>query len=133
MLWWKFPKIFMSFSKLQGNLSQILNYSSVSWKITPKYFFRSKIIYFALKGPIKVQILGTSEYPDQNSPTSCQFWNNKLVFVQIFHQSSVSRGITSLYFFLAEIVYTFNKRRLPKYRFGEINLSSWNVPEMLAL
>ena len=38
---------------------QILHDSSVSWKITPLYFFRSKIIYFAWNGAIKVQILET--------------------------------------------------------------------------
>ena len=78
---------------------QILHHSSVSWKITPLYFFRSNVIYFARKGPVKVQILETFECSDQNSPNSCQFWNNKLVFVQILHQSSVSWGITPLYFF----------------------------------
>ena len=35
---------------------QILHDSSVSWKITPRYFFRSNVIYFAQKGPMKVQI-----------------------------------------------------------------------------
>ena len=52
---------------------QILHDFSVSSKITPQYFFRSKIIYFAQKGPIKVQILETFECSDQNSPNSCQF------------------------------------------------------------
>ena len=93
------PKSSCHFPNCKEVFLQILHYSSVSWKITPQYFFRSKIIYFALKGPIKVQILETFEYPDQNSPNSCQFWNNKSVFVQILHQSSVSRGITPLYFF----------------------------------
>ena len=36
---------------------QILHDSSVSWKITPLYFFRSKVIYFVRKGLMKVQIL----------------------------------------------------------------------------
>ena len=84
-------------------------------------------------GPTKVQILETFECPDHTSPNSCQFSNSKLVFVQILNQFSLSWGITPVYFFLAEIVYTFNKRSLPKYKFGEINLSSWNVPEILAL
>ena len=45
---------------------------------------------------------------------------------------SINRHNSSI-LFLAEIVYTFNKRSLPKYKFGEINLSSWNFPEILAL
>ena len=31
-----------------------------SWKITPLYFFRSNVIYFAQKEPIKVEILRIS-------------------------------------------------------------------------
>ena len=131
MLWWKFAKILMSFSKPQGSFSSNFTWLFISWKITPQYFFRSKIIYFPQKGPIKVQILETFQCSDQNSPNSCQFWNKKLVFVQILHQFLVSWGITPLHFFLAEIVYTFNKRSLRKYKFSETQLSSWNFPETL--
>ena len=69
---------------------QILNDSSVSLKITPLYFFKSSVIYFAQKGPIKLQIFETLECLDQSSPSSCQFSNNKLVFFEILHHSSVS-------------------------------------------
>ena len=84
---------------------QILHDSLVSWKITPLYFFRSKVIYFAWKGPIKVQILETFECSDQNLLNSCHFWKNKLVFLQILYQSSVSWDITPLYFFRWNFVY----------------------------
>ena len=47
--------------------------SSVSRKVTPLYFFGSKVIYFARKGPMKVQILETFKCSDQNSPNSCHF------------------------------------------------------------
>ena len=93
------PKSSCHFPNRKEVFLQILHDSSVSWKITPQYFFRSKIIYFAQKGPIKVQILETFECSDQNSPNSCQFWNNKLVFVQILDQYSVSWGVTPLYLF----------------------------------
>ena len=59
---------------------QILHDSSASSKITFLYFFRLKIICFAQNGPIKVQILETFECLNQNSPKSCQFWKNKLLF-----------------------------------------------------
>ena len=78
---------------------QILHDSSLSWKVTPLYFFRSNVIYFVRRGRIKVQTFETFECSDQNSPTSCHFWNNKLIFLQILHRSSVSWGITSLYVF----------------------------------
>ena len=38
---------------------QILYPSSVSWKITPLYFFSSNNIYFAQKEPIKMKIFET--------------------------------------------------------------------------
>ena len=56
---------------------QILYPSSVSWKITPLYFFSSNYIYFAQKEPIKVNIFETFECSSQNFPNSlCQFWND---------------------------------------------------------
>ena len=58
---------------------------------------------------------------DQNSPNPCHFWNNKSVVLQILSHSSVSRDITPLYFFSSNFIYTFNKRSLSKYRFGEIS------------
>ena len=69
-------KIFETFEHSGQNLSnslcqflndksiplQILHPSSVSWKITPLYFFSSNNIYFAQKEPIKVKIFETFEY-----------------------------------------------------------------------
>ena len=45
---------------------QILYPSSVSWKISPLYFFSSNNIYFAQKEPIKVNIFETFECWGQN-------------------------------------------------------------------
>ena len=81
---------------------QILHHSSVSWKITPLYFFRSNIIYFTWKKPIKVQIFESS---GQDSPNSCHFWNNNSVFRQILHQSSVPWDINPLYVFSWSFIY----------------------------
>ena len=83
---------------------QILHDSSVSWKTTPLYFFRSNVIYFAQKGPIKAQIFETFECSDQNSPNSCHFWNNKSVFLQTLHHSSVSSDVTPLQFFSCNFI-----------------------------
>ena len=56
---------------------QILYPSSVSWKITPLYFFSSNNVYFAQKEPIKVKIFETYKCPGQNSSNSSrQFWND---------------------------------------------------------
>ena len=80
---------------------QILHHSSTTeWcNITPLYFFRSNVMYFAQKKPIKVQILETFECSCQNSPKFCHCWNNKSVFLQILRYFSVSWDISSLYSF----------------------------------
>ena len=88
---------------------QILHDSSVSWKITPLYFFRSNVIYFAQKEPIKVQILESFEWSVQNSPNSSHFWDNKSVFLQILYHFSVSWDISSLYSFRWSFVF-FQKK-----------------------
>ena len=99
------------FSNHESVFHQILHHSSVSCKINPLHFFRSNVICFTQKKPIKVQILETSDCSCQNSPNSCDFWNSESVFLQILHHTSVSWDVTSLYFF-ADILYTFNKRNL---------------------
>ena len=76
---------------------QILHHTLVSWNIAPLYFFSSNIIYFGQKQPIKVQIFEIFECSGQNSSnSSCQFWNDKSIPLQIFHHSSVSLLITPL-------------------------------------
>ena len=79
---------------------QILCPSSVSLKITPLYFFSANNIYFAQKEPIKMKIFETFECSGQNfSNFLCQFWNNKLIPLQILYPSSVSWKITPVFFF----------------------------------
>ena len=100
-----FPNSLCHFWKQKSVFLQILHHSLVPWKITTLYFFRSNIAYFSCKEPIKVQIFETFECSDKNSPNSCQFWNNKSVFLQIFHQSLVSWDTTPLYFFSWNFIY----------------------------
>ena len=88
---------------------QILHDSLVSWNITPLYFFRSKVIYFAQKEPIKLQKFLTFYCLHQNSPNFCHFWNKRSVFLQILHHSSVSWDITPLYFFSWYFIYFLTK------------------------
>ena len=75
---WKHKSVFL----------QILHYSSVSWNITPLYFLNSNMFYFVQKEPITVQIFETFECLGQNlSNSSCQFWNDKSIPLQILHHS----------------------------------------------
>ena len=70
---------------------QILYPSSVSWQITLLYFFSSSDIYFAQKEHIKMKICETFKCSGQNSSnSSCQFWNDKSIPLQILHHSSLS-------------------------------------------
>ena len=89
------------FPNRKSVLVQTLHHSSVSWKIIHLYFFK----YFAQYESIKVEIFETLACSGQNAPKSCHFWNNKSIFLQILHRSSVSRDITSLYFFSWNFIY----------------------------
>ena len=76
---------------------QILYPTSVSWKITPLYFFSSNNIYFAQKEPIKMKIFETFKCSGQNSSnSSCQLWNDKSVPLQTLRNSSLSWQINPL-------------------------------------
>ena len=129
VLWWRFAKFFMSFSKPQVKFSSNFASTLVSWNITPLYLFSSSIIYFGLKQPIKVPIFETFKFSSRNMSNSlCQFWNNKSVPFQIFHHSSVSLHINPLWIFsfhetlllctfLGQMLYTLQKRDQPKCKF----------------
>ena len=98
MLWWNFAIFLRSFFKPQVT------------KITPMYIFSSNNIYFAQKEPIKVKIFETFECSGQNLPNSLwQFWNDKLIPLQILYPSSVSWKITPLYFFSSNNIYFAQK------------------------
>ena len=77
---------------------QILYPSSVSWAITPHYFFGSNNIYFAQKKHVKMKIFETFKCSCQNSSNSlCQLWNDKSIPLLILHHSSLPWHITPLW------------------------------------
>ena len=85
---------------------QILCPSSVSWKITPLYFFSSNNICFAQKEIIKVKFFETFECPGQIwSNSFCQFWNDKSIHRKFLYPFSISWKITSLQFFSSNNIY----------------------------
>ena len=89
---------------------QILYPSSVSWKTISLYFFSSIKIYFAQKELIKMKILETFKCSGQILSNSlCQFWNKKLIPLQILYPSSVSWKVISLYFFSSNYIYFAQK------------------------
>ena len=115
----KFVKFLCQFLNNEWILLQILYTSSVSWKITPLYFFSSNNIYFAQKEPIKVKIFETFERSGQNFSNSLgQFWNNKSIPLEILYPPSVSWKITPLCFFSLSNIYFAEKEPI-KIKFFE--------------
>ena len=104
---------------------QIFHRFSMAWKISPVYFFSSNNIYFAQKELIKVKIFETFVCSGHNLSNSlCQFWNDKLIPLQILYPSSVLWEITPMYF-LAQKIYNLLKRSLLKWKL--LRLSSAQV------
>ena len=99
------PNSSYHFPNYKSVFLQIVHGTSISSKITPLYFFRSKVIFLAQNRPIKVQVFETFECSNQNPPNSCHFLNNILVFLQILNHSSVSWDISPLYFFSWNFMY----------------------------
>ena len=135
-------KIFETFEYSRQNLSnslcqfwkdksipfQILYPSSVSWKITPLYYFSSNNIYFAQKEPIKVKIFETFECSGQILSNSlCQFWNDKSIHLQILYPSSVSWNITPLYSFSSNNTYFAQKEPIKMKVFETFKFSGQNL------
>ena len=88
------PNFSCHFWKHKSIFFQISHQYSVPSNLTP---FSPSIIYFGQKQPINVQILGIFECSGQNSlNSSCPFWNDKSIPLQIFHHSAVPLLITPL-------------------------------------
>ena len=94
------PILHSIFEITRSGFIQFLHHCSVSWKITPLYYFSSKLTYFAQKELTEVTLsdfwvvgwifnkflmwhLKPQVFSNQNSPN----WNNKLVFLQTLHHS----------------------------------------------
>ena len=75
----------------------------------------------------------TFKCSDENLPnTSCYFPNHKSVFLQILHESSVSRKITTLYFFRSNVI-TLHEKDQSKCKFLRL-LSAWvKIDQILAI
>ena len=101
---------------------------SVSWKITPLYFFSSNNICFGQEEVIKVKIFETFECSGQNLSNSlCQFWNNKSIPLQILYPTSVSWKITPLYFFSSNNIYFAQKEHIKMKIFETFKCSGQNL------
>ena len=78
---------------------QILHDTSLSWKITPPYFFRSQVIYFARRGQSKCKFFRLLSAWIKIHQLFVSFETTNCFFFQVFYHPSVSWDITTLYFF----------------------------------
>ena len=96
------PNSSCHFPNRKSVLLQILCDSSVSWKITPLYFFRSNFIYFARKGSTILQFF--QRYRIQIHQSLVIFERKSWFFFQ-FCVTLVSWNITPLYRFTWSFIY----------------------------
>ena len=79
-----------------------------------------------------MKIFETFECSGQNLSNSlCQFWNNKLIPLQILHPSSVSQKTTPLYFFSSNNIYFAQKRPVKVKIFETFECSGQNLSNPL--
>ena len=106
MLGSKFIKFFMSILKRQVNSSSV--FVSFFIVMTHNSYVNFKLIHFLFwaKGSHESPNFDTFQCFGENLPNSSyDFPNQKSVFLQILHHSSVSWKITPLYFFRSNIKY----------------------------
>ena len=95
-------------------------------------FFNSNNIHFAQKENIKMKILKTFKCSGENSSnSSCQFWNEKSIPLQILHHSSSSWHITLLWIFKLILFLLWSKGSHQYPIFETFNYSGENLPYSL--
>ena len=93
-------------------------HSTVSWRITRLYFFRSNIICFGQTGPIKVEIFEILSARMKIYQFHDIFETINRFFFKFYIILQYHEKITPLYFFSRNFV--FHQRSLSKFKFGEI-------------
>ena len=120
-----------NFENTRSGFIQILHRCSVSWKITPLYFFSSSLIYFRQKEPIEVKYL--------------DFWViwwkfTKFLLSYLKPQVSFSLNFASLFivmrgnssvFFLAETLYDLDQRSPSRCKSSRFWLLTWNFTKFM--
>ena len=132
VLWGKFAKFLMSFSKQHVRFSS--NFASLFnvIKMILLYFFRSNNIYFVQKYPIKVKIFEPFWCSGQNLSNSlCQFGNGKSIPLQILYPFLVSWKITPLYLFSSSNIDFAQKETIKVKLFETFECSGQNLSNFL--
>ena len=135
ILKWKFVLFLMPFSKPKFSFS---SYFVSLFRVMKDYVseLRSNVKYFAQKEPIKMNILRIFSAQVKTHQIFVIFETTNQFFGGGFCIKLQCHEIYILYDYLAEILYTLNKRILSKSKFGKTsceqsrvwNVSFWWVP-----
>ena len=122
----------MSFLKTQVSfLSNVASIFTAMRQNSPTFFQRKHFIYLVQKKPINVQIFEIFGCSSQNSSnSSCQFWTDKSVPLQILHHSSYSWHITPLQF-LNWYIFNFRQKyaiKTPIWRLSSALVKICRIP-----
>ena len=96
---------------------QILHYSSMSWNITPLYFFSPKNTYFAQRSPLKWKSLRLLSAQVKNCQISYVSFETTSRFLHKFCIPLQFHERLLLCTFLAQTIYTLLKRSPLKWKF----------------
>ena len=122
----------MSFLKVKVSFPS--NFASVfsTIKITLLYFFRTNIIYFDQRQPIKVHSFEIFEYLNQNlSNYSWQFWTEKSIPLQFFASFFILKTHNSLLNFKLKYFQLWTKESHQSPHFQIYRCSDENLPTSL--
>ena len=110
---------------------QILHHCSVSWKITPLYFFSPSLIYFGQKEPNKVKFWDFWVVGWRFTKFLMSYLKPQVSFyLNIVSFFSVMRDNCSV-LFLAETLYDLDKRRPSKCKISDFRLLTWNFTKFV--
>ena len=129
-------------------LVKICQIPHVIFQTTSQFFFKFYMTVKCLEILLLCNFLGHMSYTlherslskwkflrleclDQNSSNSCHFWNNKLVFIQILHHSSVSWDLTPLHFFSWNFIYFQQKEPIKVQTWWNQKSEIWHFDGLL--
>ena len=111
------------------------NFASFFIVMTHNYSVNFKLIYFLLwiKGSYRSSNFETFKCSGENLPcSSCHFPNHKSIFLQIFHQSSMTWKIISLYVFRSNVIYFVQKEPI-KVKILRISNAQIKIHQVLVI
>ena len=120
------------FETTRSRFIQILHHCSVSWKITPLYYFSTNLIYFGQKRGHRSEIfrlltccLKIHQIPHVIFETTNQFF-----FLEILHHSSLLWETNLLYFFSLNFIWV-RQRSSSKCKISDFRMLTWNFTKFV--